>query len=203
MNALKTKVRQKNSWVRGTDAIETPVGSGDVAGDGGFFGGDGRELGDDGVDIGVGGEALGVGEDVDLAGDVVTAGIEAGRFLAFFGFGASGFLCVGAVGCETFGRDVGLAKGFGKGGREVCRVQGRLVEEERIAVSLDRLSREIRSLKPAQHGRFAFAPIRRHERFRNLEAGDSLDEFLDNFPSVSREAATAALQEARALLTSP
>ena len=36
-----------------------------------------------------------------------------------------------------------------------------------------------------------------------LEAGDSLDEFLDNFPSVSREAAIAALEEARTLLTSP
>ena len=36
-----------------------------------------------------------------------------------------------------------------------------------------------------------------------LEAGDSLDEFLDNFPSVSREAAVAALEEAKALLTSP
>ena len=36
-----------------------------------------------------------------------------------------------------------------------------------------------------------------------LEAGDSLDEFLDNFPSVSRAAAIAALEEAKALLTSP
>ena len=35
-----------------------------------------------------------------------------------------------------------------------------------------------------------------------LEAGDSLDEFLDNFPSVSREASIAALEQARALLTS-
>ncbi len=35
-----------------------------------------------------------------------------------------------------------------------------------------------------------------------FEAGDSLDEFLDNFPSVSREAAIAALEEAKALLTS-
>ena len=34
-----------------------------------------------------------------------------------------------------------------------------------------------------------------------LEAGDSLDEFLDNFPSVSREGAVAALEEAKALLT--
>jgi len=36
-----------------------------------------------------------------------------------------------------------------------------------------------------------------------LEAGDSLAEFLDNFPSVTREAAIAALEEAKALLTSP
>ena len=36
-----------------------------------------------------------------------------------------------------------------------------------------------------------------------LEAGDSLDEFLDNFPSVSRDAAVAALEEAKVLLTSP
>ncbi len=34
-----------------------------------------------------------------------------------------------------------------------------------------------------------------------LEAGDSLDEFLDNFPSVSRVAGIAALEEAEALLT--
>jgi len=33
-----------------------------------------------------------------------------------------------------------------------------------------------------------------------LEAGDTLDEFLDNFPSVSRDAALAALEEAKALL---
>lgn len=36
-----------------------------------------------------------------------------------------------------------------------------------------------------------------------LEAGDTLGEFLDNFPSVSREAAIAALEEAKALLTNP
>ena len=36
-----------------------------------------------------------------------------------------------------------------------------------------------------------------------LEAGDTLDEFLDNFPAVSREAAIATLEEAKALLTSP
>jgi uncharacterized protein (DUF433 family) len=34
-----------------------------------------------------------------------------------------------------------------------------------------------------------------------LEAGDSLDEFLYNFPSVIREAAVAALEEAKTLLT--
>lgn len=36
-----------------------------------------------------------------------------------------------------------------------------------------------------------------------LEAGDTLDEFLDNFPSVSREAAIAALEQAKAILTNP
>jgi uncharacterized protein (DUF433 family) len=36
-----------------------------------------------------------------------------------------------------------------------------------------------------------------------LKAGDTLDEFLDNFPSVSRDAAIAALEEAKTLLTSP
>lgn len=35
-----------------------------------------------------------------------------------------------------------------------------------------------------------------------LAAGHTLDEFLDNFPSVSREAAIGALEEAKALLTS-
>ena len=35
-----------------------------------------------------------------------------------------------------------------------------------------------------------------------LEAGDTLDEFLDNFPSVTRKAAIAALEEAKVLLTS-
>lgn len=34
-----------------------------------------------------------------------------------------------------------------------------------------------------------------------LEAGDTLDEFLDNFPYVSRTSAIAALEEAKAALT--
>jgi uncharacterized protein (DUF433 family) len=36
-----------------------------------------------------------------------------------------------------------------------------------------------------------------------LEAGDPLDEFLDNFPSVTRSAAVAALEEAKSLLINP
>ena len=36
-----------------------------------------------------------------------------------------------------------------------------------------------------------------------LEGGDTLDEFLDNFPSVTRDRAIAALEEAKTLLTSP
>lgn len=34
-----------------------------------------------------------------------------------------------------------------------------------------------------------------------LEAGDSLDEFLDHFPSVSRESAISALELAKQMLT--
>ena len=36
--------------------------------------------------------------------------------------------------------------------------------------------------------------------FDHLEAGDSLDVFLDDFPSVSRKLAVAVLEEAHALL---
>jgi uncharacterized protein (DUF433 family) len=36
--------------------------------------------------------------------------------------------------------------------------------------------------------------------FDHLEAGDSLDVFLDDFPSVSRELAVAVLEEAQAAL---
>lgn len=34
-----------------------------------------------------------------------------------------------------------------------------------------------------------------------LEGGETLGEFLENFPTVSREAAVAALEEAKAFLT--
>ena len=37
--------------------------------------------------------------------------------------------------------------------------------------------------------------------FGHLEAGDSLEVFLDDFPSVSRELAIAVLEEAHASLT--
>ncbi len=35
-----------------------------------------------------------------------------------------------------------------------------------------------------------------------LEGGDTLDDFLDDFPSVTREEAIAALEEARSLVVS-
>jgi uncharacterized protein (DUF433 family) len=38
--------------------------------------------------------------------------------------------------------------------------------------------------------------------FDHLEAGESLEAFLDDFPSVSRELAIAVLKEARAALVS-
>ena len=37
--------------------------------------------------------------------------------------------------------------------------------------------------------------------FDHLEAGDALEVFLDDFPTVSRELAVAVLEEARASLT--
>jgi uncharacterized protein (DUF433 family) len=39
--------------------------------------------------------------------------------------------------------------------------------------------------------------------FDHLEAGDALEVFLDDFPSVSRELAVAVLEEARASLLTP
>jgi len=38
--------------------------------------------------------------------------------------------------------------------------------------------------------------------FDHLEAGDSLEDFLDDFPSVSRELAVAVLEQARSHLSS-
>ena len=38
--------------------------------------------------------------------------------------------------------------------------------------------------------------------FDSIEAGETLELFLDGFPSVTREMAVAALEEARALLSS-
>ena len=38
--------------------------------------------------------------------------------------------------------------------------------------------------------------------FDYLESGESLDQFLDDFPSVAREAAVAVLEQAREAVTS-
>jgi uncharacterized protein (DUF433 family) len=42
----------------------------------------------------------------------------------------------------------------------------------------------------------AFADVPFHTLLDHLEGGDSLDEFLEDFPSVSRELAVAAVQQA-------
>ena len=55
---------------------------------------------------------------------------------------------------------------------------------------------EIHSGTPAFSG--TRVPIK--TLFDHLEAGDSLDVFLDDFPSVSRELAVAVLEQARAAL---
>ncbi len=39
--------------------------------------------------------------------------------------------------------------------------------------------------------------------FEYLEGGDSLEDFLEGFPTVSREAACQVLEEAKALLLAP
>jgi uncharacterized protein (DUF433 family) len=56
---------------------------------------------------------------------------------------------------------------------------------------------EIHSGTPVFHG--TRVPIK--TLFDHLEAGDSLEVFLDDFPSVSRELAVSVLEEARASLT--
>lgn len=58
------------------------------------------------------------------------------------------------------------------------------------------IDREIHSGTPVFRG--TRVPIK--TLFDHLEAGDSLEIFLDDFPSVSRELAIAVLEEARASL---
>ena len=48
---------------------------------------------------------------------------------------------------------------------------------------------------------FAGTRVPVHILIEYLEAGDSLDEFLDNFPTVSRSQAIGVLQLARTMLT--
>jgi uncharacterized protein (DUF433 family) len=55
---------------------------------------------------------------------------------------------------------------------------------------------EIHSGTPVFHG--TRVPVK--TLFDHLEAGDSLDVFLDDFPSVSRELAVAVLEQARTAL---
>ena len=55
---------------------------------------------------------------------------------------------------------------------------------------------EIHSGKPV----FAGTRVPIKTLFDHLEAGDALEVFLDDFPSVSRELAVAVLEEARAAL---
>jgi uncharacterized protein (DUF433 family) len=56
---------------------------------------------------------------------------------------------------------------------------------------------EIHSGTPVFHG--TRVPIK--TLFDHLEAGDSLELFLDDFPTVSRAVAVAVLEKARAALT--
>jgi uncharacterized protein (DUF433 family) len=65
------------------------------------------------------------------------------------------------------------------------------------------MSKQLISVDPEIHsGTLVFAGTRVPIKtlFDHLEAGDSLDIFLDDFPSVSRDLAVAVLEEAHAAL---
>jgi hypothetical protein len=51
------------------------------------------------------GDAIFFGHRRYLAGQIMTAGVQAGSSFAFFGFGAGGKLCVGAVRGQLFFRE--------------------------------------------------------------------------------------------------
>ena len=68
--------------------------------------------------------------------------------------------------------------------------------ERRVAVSVVHAVPEIMGGLPVFRG--TRVPV--HNLFDYLEAGDSLERFLEQFPSVTREQAVSALEEAAALL---
>jgi len=64
---------------------------------------------------------------------------------------------------------------------------------------------ELNTIDPEVHSGppvFAGTRVPLKTLFDHLEAGDSLEVFLDDFPSVSRELAVAVLEEARIALIS-
>jgi len=74
----------------------------------------------------------------------------------------------------------------------------------RLAMTIDSQSvivqdPEFLSGQPVFRGtRVPFQPLLEY-----LEGGDTLDEFLEQYPGVSREQAVAALEEAKALVLAP
>jgi hypothetical protein len=86
----------------GVGSLEFPEGSDVEGGEGVFEGSVDVEFRPELFGEGVVGFAVFVGEDGDVAGESVAASVEGAALFAGFGFGARGFLGVGAVGFNLF-----------------------------------------------------------------------------------------------------
>ena len=86
---------------------------------------------------------------------------------------------------------------------EINRINGLLDINLRIYADADvKLNHEIRLQSTQGLQLKDYTPEKVYGKVKEyLEAGDSINEFPDNFPSVTREAAIAALEEAKALRT--
>ncbi len=111
----------------GGDAAEAPVLGDDGVGERGFQGAGGGEFAEHGgAELFEGGGVFVFNEGVDLGGEAVGGGVEAGFGLAFGGAGAGGMLGVGAVDFGAGAGERGLGRfGVGRvGGDGVDRLNG-------------------------------------------------------------------------------
>ena len=90
----------EDAGLESTGAFETPMVFGDGLGEFDLQGAYGLEGFADAGAVLVEGFVLVGSEEIDLAGETVTIGVEAGAVLAILGSGAGGFLSVGEVGFE-------------------------------------------------------------------------------------------------------
>ena len=86
----------------GADSVEAPAIGGDALGELGFHGSFGGEALYERGGEGVVHDAIGVGHGGYLAGEIMAAGVQSGRFFAFLRPGTRGTQGVAAVGFELF-----------------------------------------------------------------------------------------------------